>query len=355
MPQTLTATARGRWDELLGSLVSLIPDGMAAIIDHPADGDALTDAAADRIIGALNAAGLPCSRRPGSGDGRPEVVIWVRTIAPRRRPADGGTDADIVIDTCDPGWPVIRRVAPPLAGRGTWYLAETRAFFAARAATWDTKFGDDVPVYAAAVAEAGLVRGGTVIDVGCGTGRAVPALREAVGPYGRVLAMDLTPEMLEQARPKCAPARAALARADARMLPLADGAADAVFAAGLVMHLPDPADGLRELARVTRPGGRLVLFHPSGRAALAARHGRTLRPDEPLAEEPLRRASASAGWELTAYDDAEHRFLALAVRQAPASSRQATASPKQASAGLRHAATSPERAATGPRPTTASR
>jgi ubiquinone/menaquinone biosynthesis C-methylase UbiE len=103
--------------------------------------------------------------------------------------------------------------------------------------------------------------------------------------------------------------------ADARRLPLADSCADAIFAAGLVTHLPDPAAGFAELARVTRPGGRLVLFHPSGRAALAARHGRTLRPDEPLANEPLRRATATAGWELTAYDDAASRFFAVAVRR----------------------------------------
>ena len=66
--------------------------------------------------------------------------------------------------------------------------------------------------------------------------------------------------------------------ADARALPLADGSADAIFAAGLVNHLPDTEAGLRELARVTSPGGLLVLFHPSGRAALAARHGHALSP-----------------------------------------------------------------------------
>jgi len=51
------------------------------------------------------------------------------------------------------------------------YIAETRAFFGCRAATWDTKFGDDLPAYCAAVAEAGIRRGGVAIDVGCGTGR----------------------------------------------------------------------------------------------------------------------------------------------------------------------------------------
>jgi len=200
-------------------------------------------------------------------------------------------------------------------GRRQWSIAETREFFAARAATWDTKFGDDMPAYAAAIAQAGIPRGGVVADVGCGTGRALPVLRDAVGPRGAVLAIDITPEMLRQASCQGRAAHAALLLADARRLPLADARADAMFAAGLIMHLPDTDAGLRELARVTRPGGLLVLFHPSGRAALAARHGRVLSPDEPLAEGPLARATAAAGWRLNDYDDAVDRFYALAVRQ----------------------------------------
>lgn len=313
----MTAAARRRWDEFLGGLVSLIPDGAVAVIDGPpADDVTRAGAVAERLIGALAAAGLACARGPATGAGQPgQVVIWLRTASPRHGSADGDTDADIVVDAHDPDWPVIRRVAAPLAGRGPWYLTETRAFFGYRAAGWDAKFGEDIPAYAAAAAEARLAAGWTVIDVGCGTGRAIPVLREAVGPSGMVIGLDLTPEMLDQARPRCAAARAALVLADARRLPLADKAADAVFAAGLVTHLPQPAAGFAELARVTRPGGRLVLFHPTGRAALAARHGRTLRPDEPLAEGPLRHVTAAAGWELTDYDDAADRFFAVAVRR----------------------------------------
>jgi ubiquinone/menaquinone biosynthesis C-methylase UbiE len=117
------------------------------------------------------------------------------------------------------------------------------------------------------------------------------------------------------ARQKSSAARAGVILADARSLPFADASADAIFAAGLVNHLPDPVAGLRELGRVTRPGGLMVLFHPSGRAALAARHGRGLSPDEPLAEGMLRRSTAAAGWRLTVYDDAPQRFFAVAERR----------------------------------------
>ncbi len=204
---------------------------------------------------------------------------------------------------------------PPPRSSGARYVAETQAFFGCRAATWDTKFGDDLPAYRAAVAEAGIRRGGVAIDVGCGTGRALPRLREAVGSDGSVIAVDLTPEMLAAARPKSSAAGAAVILADARALPFADASADAIFAAGLVDHLPDTEAGLRELARVVRSGGLLVLFHPSGRAALAARHGRVLAADEPLADGMLRRSTAAAGWRLTVYDDAPQRFFAVAERR----------------------------------------
>lgn len=98
-------------------------------------------------------------------------------------------------------------------------------------------------------------------------------------------------------------------------LPLRDGSLDAVFAAGLIAHLPDPAANLRELARAVRPGGRLALFHPIGRAALAARHGRELTPDDLRAEHNLRPLLSGSGWDMTSYADEDARFLVLAARR----------------------------------------
>ncbi|MEV5411303.1 methyltransferase domain-containing protein [Thermopolyspora sp. NPDC052614] len=189
-----------------------------------------------------------------------------------------------------------------------------RAFFAARAATWEKKFPDDGPVFAAAIAELAPGRGSIVLDAGCGTGRAMPLLRDAVGPDGRVIGIDLTPEMIYSARERGRGAYGPLLIADVARLPLPEAAVDAVFAAGLISHLPDAAAMLTELARVTRPGGRLALFHPVGRAVLAARHGRRLTPGDLRARENLTPLLGRTGWALTACHDEDDRYLALAVR-----------------------------------------
>jgi SAM-dependent methyltransferase len=155
------------------------------------------------------------------------------------------------------------------------HIHATREFFTPRAATWDEKFPDDDPAFADAVSQLALRPGGTALDVGCGTGRALPHLRAAVGAAGTVAGIDLTPAMAA-----IASERGPAAIGDARRLPFPDATADAVLAAGLITHPPEPMAGLAELARVTRPGGRLALFQPIGRAALAARRGHALRPDD---------------------------------------------------------------------------
>lgn len=193
--------------------------------------------------------------------------------------------------------------------------AHVQEFFTARAADWDRRFPDDGPAYAAGVAELGLRAGDRVLDAGCGTGRALPPLRAAVGASGTVVGADLTPAMLQAAVRAGRDGDGHLLLADVGALPLRSGVFDAVFAAGLVAHLPQPSENLRELRRVVRPGGLLALFHPIGRAALAARQGRQLTPGDLRAEPNLRSLLAGSGWRMTSYVDEDARFLTLAVRE----------------------------------------
>ncbi|MEE1664872.1 class I SAM-dependent methyltransferase [Streptomyces sp. WAC07094] len=188
-------------------------------------------------------------------------------------------------------------------------------FFGARAADWDARFPDDGPAYAAAVDGLGLRTGDRVLDAGCGTGRALTPLRAAVGASGVVLGADLTPAMLEAAVRAGRDRDGLLLLADVAALPVRTGSLDAVFAAGLIAHLPRPTENLRELARVVRPGGLLALFHPIGRAALAARQGRQITPDDLRAEANLGPLLAGSGWRMTSYVDEDSRFLAVAIRE----------------------------------------
>jgi SAM-dependent methyltransferase len=192
-------------------------------------------------------------------------------------------------------------------------LAETQAFFASRAATWDTRFPDDGPAYARAAGEL-APHGERVLDLGTGTGRALAPLRDRLAD-GLVVGVDATAEMLATARRAGRDEYGALVSADAGRLPFADGCFDAVFAAGILHHLPSPDHGLSELARVSRAGARLAVFHPIGRATLAARHGGALADDDLLAETNLRRVLERHGWRLDAIDDGDDRYLAIAERR----------------------------------------
>ncbi len=99
----------------------------------------------------------------------------------------------------------------------------------------------------------------TLLDVGCGPGILVAAAAAAVR---EVVAFDLTPKMLEKAQQRCHEAgrhnvRFELGRAEA--LPFAAKSFDAVATRATLHHFPDPQQVVREMARVVRPDGKLVL------------------------------------------------------------------------------------------------
>ena len=197
-------------------------------------------------------------------------------------------------------------------------LAETRSFFAPRAATWEDRFAEDQPAYDAVVERLALGAGDWVLDAGCGTGRAVEPLRRAVGRDGHVMAIDATPEMLAEARRRGRGRLASLVIGDAAAPPL-HGARplDAVLAAGLLPHLDRPADALVAWRSISATGARLAVFHPISRDVLAARHNGVTSDDDVLAEGTLRHLLAAARWELDAVDDHPGRpYCAIAVARA---------------------------------------
>jgi demethylmenaquinone methyltransferase/2-methoxy-6-polyprenyl-1,4-benzoquinol methylase len=188
-------------------------------------------------------------------------VVPVRLLAPI-------TGAPRPSTRRSPGW---TRRAPLLFARAMCYPRapvpdprEVRSMFARIAGRYDLvnrvlSLGIDRRWRAAALRLSGDVRGRVVVDACCGTGDLSLAYARA---GARVVGVDFTPEMLRLALPKGerAASGALFAQGDALRLPVRARGADVASVAFGVRNLADPHAGLAELARVVKPGGRVIVL-----------------------------------------------------------------------------------------------
>jgi ubiquinone/menaquinone biosynthesis C-methylase UbiE len=100
----------------------------------------------------------------------------------------------------------------------------------------------------------------SILDVGSGAGQIAGHLLEFADPQTRITCLDLSQQMLCRARRRLNSDRPAFIAADLSNLPFADRSFDGVTCGYVLEHLPDPSEGLSELARVLCPGGRLLLL-----------------------------------------------------------------------------------------------
>jgi SAM-dependent methyltransferase len=165
-------------------------------------------------------------------------------------------------------WPIIREQVAATTGasqdarrlRGVLNRrrAKSEEFFATAAVGWDRLreglFGDAFYLWAVL----GLIEPALVVgDLGCGTGQ----LTETIAPYvKRVIAVDGSPDMLDAARRRLAEAtNVDLRQGDLEALPIGEGELDAAMLSLVLHYSPEPARALQEVARVVRPGGRLLV------------------------------------------------------------------------------------------------
>ncbi len=134
-----------------------------------------------------------------------------------------------------------------------------KGYFKGVASEWDTMregyFTEEVRD--AAIDRAKLAADSVVADVGTGTGFMLAGVSPLVG---RAYGFDNSPEMLEMARKNLrGVSNVDLQLSEGEFLPLADGKVDAVFANMYLHHTVVPSQAIAEMARVLRPGGRLVI------------------------------------------------------------------------------------------------
>ena len=125
-----------------------------------------------------------------------------------------------------------------------------------------------------------LAPGEFVLDVGSGTGTLAIAAKGRVGAGGRLCGVDPSPEMVARARRKAAKAGAEVRfdTAAAEALPFPDAGFDAVLSTLVLHHLTEDGrrQGIAEIARVTKPGGRFLAVDLGG-GTKGKRHGHLLR------------------------------------------------------------------------------
>jgi ubiquinone/menaquinone biosynthesis C-methylase UbiE len=144
----------------------------------------------------------------------------------------------------------------------------------------------------AVVATMGVANGMTVADVGAGTGYFLPYLARAVGPTGKVLALDIEPDMVRYMRERAA--REGLANVEARVVATDDpalprGKVDRVLVVDTWHHIDGREAYAAKLEAALAPGGAVYVVD----FTMEAKHGPP--PHHRLAREQVERELASAG------------------------------------------------------------
>jgi arsenite methyltransferase len=142
----------------------------------------------------------------------------------------------------------------PMAQR--FYSDEELASVPAQAVDWALGVGNPVR-------HAGLLEGEVVLDVGSGGGIDTVLAARSVGPTGRVIGLDMLPEMCERARAAAKDAGVGawcdFHEGEMEAMPLPDDAIDVVISNGVVNLSPRKSRAFAEITRVLRPGGRICV------------------------------------------------------------------------------------------------
>jgi ubiquinone/menaquinone biosynthesis C-methylase UbiE len=154
-------------------------------------------------------------------------------------------------------------------------MTSRQLFFNEIANTWEKRFQTQelINFLEQLVPTFGLMRGQKILDTGTGTGILIPFLLNAVGPTGHVTAIDYAEKMIEICRSKYGHlSNVSLAVQKIEQLDFPSESFDAVTCFGLFPHLENRQEALRQIIRVLKLGGKLIIAHALGSAEIRAHH-----------------------------------------------------------------------------------
>ncbi|WDP90154.1 MAG: methyltransferase domain-containing protein [Desulfobacter sp.] len=134
--------------------------------------------------------------------------------------------------------------------------------------------------------------GHRILDLGCGSGVMVPYLLERLGPEGRLAEMDYAREMIDANRALHRDGRISFECTHVMDMPFGAAAFDRVICFACFPHFQDQAGAVERIAKVLKPGGRLVIAHLMSSQEIAGHH----RGHTPVSRDQLPPLHCLAGW-----------------------------------------------------------
>lgn len=162
------------------------------------------------------------------------------------------------------------------------------------------------------VAAAAIQAGDVVLDVGSGTGILIPLIQRC--RPGKILACDLSRKMLKKLRSNYSAVETVLS--DVRDLALPEKSVDAVFINACYPNIVDKAGAFANLARMLKPGGRMVISHPLGRSFIDCLRKTTKFPLDDFPTRPeAARLFDPFGFAIAVFVDDPQLYILVAVKQ----------------------------------------
>ena len=197
---------------------------------------------------------------------------------------------------------------------------QLQEYFDHLAPTWDKELTRErLKCLGNIVRELGIKPGYYVLDIGSGTGVLLPFLIAELGDEGKVVALDFSAEMLGQAQAKNFQPIVGFAQADVLAIPLADNSVNLAICNSAFPHFNDKGKALKEIARVLRNNGRLVICHTMSREMLNRLHqsiGGIVASDLLPDESQIRGLIKQAGLKINHFEDGPERYLVIAEKSA---------------------------------------